>query len=246
MLLGEESARRDRQRAGGRRQAAQVSGDIYGFRHGRIGNQVIKYPASLGHECAGTVVEVGERRENAQTGRPRGRRSGNQLRPVRSMPCGPRKHLPKPAIHGRSRTKRPARRRNFPCCPRKIAFRFPSRCRSKRPCWSSRFRSGFMRCDWAKFGRTPRLPFSARDRSASACCFAPKRSCRRAKFMMTDLIGERLPTAHCGADWTGNARGEDVHAAVSATRNHEMDSRCSKARDRVHTQEELGQKHVYA
>ena len=32
--------------------------DVHYFREGRIGNQIIEYPASLGHECAGTVVEV--------------------------------------------------------------------------------------------------------------------------------------------------------------------------------------------
>ena len=33
--------------------------DIHYYTAGRIGGQVIEYPATLGHECAGTVVEVG-------------------------------------------------------------------------------------------------------------------------------------------------------------------------------------------
>ncbi len=33
--------------------------DVHYFLHGRIANRVVRYPATLGHECAGTVVEAG-------------------------------------------------------------------------------------------------------------------------------------------------------------------------------------------
>ena len=33
--------------------------DVHYYTDGRIGDQVLDYPATLGHECAGTVVEVG-------------------------------------------------------------------------------------------------------------------------------------------------------------------------------------------
>ena len=33
--------------------------DIHYYTAGRIGGQVIEHPATLGHECAGTVAEVG-------------------------------------------------------------------------------------------------------------------------------------------------------------------------------------------
>ena len=33
--------------------------DVHYFVDGRIGQQLVEYPATLGHECAGTVVEVG-------------------------------------------------------------------------------------------------------------------------------------------------------------------------------------------
>ncbi len=33
--------------------------DVHYYTDGRIGDQVLAYPATLGHECAGTVVEVG-------------------------------------------------------------------------------------------------------------------------------------------------------------------------------------------
>jgi L-iditol 2-dehydrogenase len=33
--------------------------DVHYYLEGRIGDQVLKYPATLGHECSGTVLEVG-------------------------------------------------------------------------------------------------------------------------------------------------------------------------------------------
>jgi L-iditol 2-dehydrogenase len=33
--------------------------DVHYYVRGRIGDQIVRYPATLGHECAGTVVEVG-------------------------------------------------------------------------------------------------------------------------------------------------------------------------------------------
>ncbi len=34
--------------------------DIHYYTHGRIGAQVVRYPFTVGHECAGTVVQVGD------------------------------------------------------------------------------------------------------------------------------------------------------------------------------------------
>ena len=39
--------------------------DIHYYTEGRIGGQVIEHPATLGHECAGTVVEVNSQLEEA-------------------------------------------------------------------------------------------------------------------------------------------------------------------------------------
>lgn len=42
--------------------------DIHFFRHGRIGEFVVESPMSLGHEAAGTIVEVGEEVANLSVG----------------------------------------------------------------------------------------------------------------------------------------------------------------------------------
>ena len=35
--------------------------DIHYYTTGRIGSQVVEYPFTVGHECAGTVVAIGRR-----------------------------------------------------------------------------------------------------------------------------------------------------------------------------------------
>ncbi len=42
--------------------------DVHYYSNGRIGRQVLTYPATLGHECAGTVVEVGAEVDGLQPG----------------------------------------------------------------------------------------------------------------------------------------------------------------------------------
>ena len=45
--------------------------DVHYYVDGRIGNQVLSYPATVGHECSGTVIETdeGEWRGGHQVGR---------------------------------------------------------------------------------------------------------------------------------------------------------------------------------
>ncbi len=42
--------------------------DVHYYTDGRIGDQVLVYPATLGHECAGTVIEVGAEVAHLQPG----------------------------------------------------------------------------------------------------------------------------------------------------------------------------------
>src|SRR3990172_7962920 len=54
--------------------------DIHYYTTGRIGRQVVEYPFTVGHECAGTVVEVG--REVTQV------RPGDRVAIEPAMTCG--------------------------------------------------------------------------------------------------------------------------------------------------------------
>ena len=54
--------------------------DIHYFSEGKIGDQIVKYPFSIGHECAGTVVEVGKGVKNVKP--------GMRVAIDPAMPCG--------------------------------------------------------------------------------------------------------------------------------------------------------------
>ena len=53
--------------------------DIHYYKHGRIGNQVVKYPFTLGHEGAGIVEEIGKAVKNIKP--------GDRIAIDPSMPC---------------------------------------------------------------------------------------------------------------------------------------------------------------
>ena len=74
--------------------------DVHYYTDGRIGDQVLDYPATLGHECAGTVVEVGAEVAHLRPAPAGGCRSGPGLRHLRPMPAGTHEHLPQLAVHG--------------------------------------------------------------------------------------------------------------------------------------------------
>jgi L-iditol 2-dehydrogenase len=54
--------------------------DIHYYTTGRIGSQVVEYPFTVGHECAGTVLEVGPEVDHVQV--------GDRVALEPAMPCG--------------------------------------------------------------------------------------------------------------------------------------------------------------
>lgn len=54
--------------------------DVHYYSHGRIGDFVVEFPFILGHECAGTVVEVGKDVKHLQV--------GDRVALEPGMPCG--------------------------------------------------------------------------------------------------------------------------------------------------------------
>jgi len=54
--------------------------DVHYYLDGRIGNQILKYPATLGHECSGTVLETGSAVQ--------GLKAGDRVAVDPAFPCG--------------------------------------------------------------------------------------------------------------------------------------------------------------
>ena len=54
--------------------------DVHYYLEGRIGNQILQYPATLGHECSGTVLETGSAVQ--------GLKAGDRVAVDPAFPCG--------------------------------------------------------------------------------------------------------------------------------------------------------------
>ncbi len=189
--------------------------DVHYYLDGRIGDQVLCYPATLGHECSGTVLAVGPRGKHLGGRRPRGHRSGLPLRRLRPVPLWPFSHLPQAALHGPAwsgprRLGRARGRSGRLLCQdprlgligrsdaRRAAIRGAARGEARRDL------SPDMKV--AVLGTGPIGLSVLLCAKATAACTA----------VVTDLLDERLAVARrCGADVTINARRNDV-AAESA------------------------------
>ena len=54
--------------------------DVHYYLEGRIGDQILQYPATLGHECSGTVLETGSAVQ--------GLKAGDRVAVDPAFPCG--------------------------------------------------------------------------------------------------------------------------------------------------------------
>ena len=210
--------------------------DVHYYRNGRIGDQVVEYPATIGHECAGTVVEVGSavgrlrpadrvaidpamvcgECDQCRTGRP------NTCRELQFMGC------PGEA---------PGAVAEYRVLPAENCFAIPEGVTLEQAVlveplsvglYAVRLAGDCPDFRGAKMGLSPSEETTrgktARPKSRVAIfgagpiglsvllCAKARASCT---VYMTDLLDERLEVARqCGADWTGNAAGENVVAAI--------------------------------
>ena len=72
--------------------------DIHYYTTGRIGEQVVEYPFTVGHECAGTVLEVGSGVTHVRPGDRVAIEPAVTCGRLRSMPRRPREHLPQQSL----------------------------------------------------------------------------------------------------------------------------------------------------
>jgi len=230
--------------------------DVHYYLNGRIGDQILQYPATLGHECAGTVVEVGTAVDRV---RPADRVAVDpaivcgqcdQCRAGRPNTCRKLQFLGCPGeAPGAAAEYRVLPAENcFPIpqgmtldqavlaeplsvglyavrligdCPN---FRGAGDCPDFRAGDCPDFRA-------AKMGLSPLVGgnrevhlaiFGAGPIGLSVLLCAKARVPCRA--YVTDLLDDRLEVARrCGADWTGNAKSDDVVAAIAGQEPQGLD-----------------------
>lgn len=211
--------------------------DVHYYRNGRIGGQILEYPATVGHECAGTVVQVGPAVKHIEPGR--------RVAVDPAIVCGACDQC----RAGRANT---CRKLQFMGCPGEApgavaehrvlpaenCFPLPETVTLEQAALVEPLSIGLHAVrlagdcrtagDWPDF-RGANLELSPSGSSGAEPHLAVLGSgpiglsvlvCAKAAkpctVYMTDLIDERLQVARqCGADWTGNARRAEVTAAIA-------------------------------
>jgi L-iditol 2-dehydrogenase len=187
--------------------------DVHYYTTGRIGTLVAKYPEWTGHECAGTVVGVGDRVKRVTVGQ---RVAVDPL-----IPCG---HCDQ-CLSGREHT---CRYQNFLACPGQgpgaLAEYLVMRERSCYPIPESMTMVQAAVIEPLSIGLYAQRLAQMRPGAKIAilgsgpiglCVLLASRAAGNCAAYATDLLDERLEVARrCGATWTGNPRQIDVARAI--------------------------------
>lgn len=187
--------------------------DVHYYAHGRIGDQVVRYPATLGHECAGTVLEVGAA--------------------VQSLTAGDRVAVDPATVCGtcdQCRAGRPntCRKLQFMGCPGETpgavaelhvvpattCFPIPASMSLDHATLIEPLSIGLYAVRLGGMSPGAKIAvLGAGPIGLSVLLSAKAAACSTA--YVTDLLDERLEAARrCGADWTGNARRDQPTEAI--------------------------------
>lgn len=189
--------------------------DVHYYLDGRIGNQEVRYPADLGHECAGTIEKTGE---NVVALCP-----GDRVAIDPAFVCG----VCDQCMAGRANT---CRRLQFMGCPGEApgavaeyrvlparnCFRIPDSMTLDEATIVEPLTIGYhtLRLGGLQPGAKAAV-FGAGPIGLSTLLLARPWAGGPVTIYVTDVLDERLAVARrCGADWTGNPRRDDVVATI--------------------------------
>lgn len=183
--------------------------DLHYFRHGRIGSQVVEFPWIVGHECSGTVVEVGS--------------EVKKLRPVDRVAVDPLVSCGE-CDQCRADRRHTCRRQRFLGCPGQIPgalaeyLVMPAECCAPVPVTLSLAEAALI--EPLSVGLyAVRLAAAEPRMSAAVLGSGPiglsvllaARAAGLDKIFASDLVRERLAAARAlGAAWTGNPKESNL------------------------------------
>jgi L-iditol 2-dehydrogenase len=188
--------------------------DVHYYVHGRIGNQIVRYPATLGHECSGTVLEVGSQVERV--------RPGDRVAIDPAFPCGTCDQC----RAGRENTCRrlqfmgvpgeaPGAVAEYYTLPAECCFPIPSHLTLDDAALAEPLSIGLHAVRLAAAVAGQRVAIFGAGPIGLSVLLCLKATAP-GKTYVTDLLDPRLAVARqCGADWTGNARQDDVASAIA-------------------------------
>ena len=178
--------------------------DVHYYAEGRIGDQV----AQVSGHAGARMRRHGDRGGPAVAGLPPAT-AWRSIRPssaARATSAGRAGRTPAATCSSWAvRARPPGRWPSTASCPPPTAFPFPPTCRSTRPRWSSRSRSGCTPCGWRRLRPAATIAILGSGPIGLSVLLCAKATAPCTVYV-TDLLDERLAVARrCGADWTGNA-----------------------------------------
>ena len=187
--------------------------DIHYYLDGRIGDQAITYPASVGHESAGTVIEVG-----AEVERPR---PGDRVAVDPAMVCGTCDQC----RTGRTNTCRnlqfmgcpgqaPGAVAEYRIVPAENCIPIPDSMSLDEAVLAEPLSIGLYATRLAEVTTAARIAILGAGPIGLGVLLCAK-AAAACNVYMTDLLDERLKVARqCGANWTGLAKHDEAITAI--------------------------------
>ena len=187
--------------------------DVHYYTAGRIGSMVVKYPEWTGHECAGTIVEVGDQVKRLKVGQ---RVAVDPL-----IPCG---HCDQ-CLSGREHT---CRNQAFLACPgqatgalaeylvmpERSCYAIPDGMTMVQAAVVEPLSIGLYSQRLAQMQPGAKIAILGCGPIGLCVLLASLAACDCTVYA-TDLLDERLAVARrCGASWTGNPKQIDVVRAI--------------------------------
>lgn len=190
--------------------------DVHYFTEGRIGEKQLQYPATLGHECAGTVVEVG--REVV------GLRSGDRVAIDPAISCGQCDQCRRGRLHTCRKLRflggpgeAPGAAADYHVLPAENCFRVPEGMSLETATLLEPLSIGLHAVRLGRPAPGARVAILGSGPIGLSVLLCLKATVEATVGYVTDLRANRLAVAErCGADWTGNPHPTDVVADLAA------------------------------
>jgi len=189
--------------------------DVHYYTHGRIGQQIVEYPATLGHECSGTVVEVGAAVKRLAP--------GDRVAVDPAISCGScdqcragRVHTCRNLKFMGSPQQAPGAVAEYYVMPAENCLPIPDSISLDQAALVETLSIGLHAVRLGEVYPAARIAVLGAGPIGLSVLLCAKASAPCTVYM-TDLLDERLQVARqCGADWTGSARDDDVAASIAA------------------------------
>ncbi len=188
--------------------------DVHYYTEGRIGNQRVQYPATLGHECAGTVVEVGAAVQRLKPGTRVAIDPAlvcgecDQCRAGRNNTCRNIQFLGNPG-------QAPGAVADYHVLPAENCLPIPDAMTLDQAVLIEPLSIGLYAVKMGDVYPAARVAILGSGPIGLSVLMCAKLAAP-CTIYVTDLLDERLAAARtCGADWTGNPRRQDVAAEIS-------------------------------